>query len=79
MTIAKYVISSLCYELVGIRVEAIMAISINHVSVHADDLEETAAHRERPTICSRRPPNPGGRLAEPTSTNGSKRCCERTQ
>jgi hypothetical protein len=55
------------------------AISINHVSVHADDLEETAAHRERLTTYAGRPPNPGGRLAEPTSTNGSKRCCERTQ
>jgi hypothetical protein len=55
------------------------AISINHVSVHADDLEETAAHPERVITCAGRPPNPGERLAEPTSTNGSKRCCERTQ
>ena len=78
MTITRYATSSLRYELVGIRVEATMAISINHVSVYADDLEETAAHRERLTICSGRPPNPGGLLAEPTSTNGSKRCCERT-
>jgi hypothetical protein len=58
MTITKYVVSSLHYELVGIRVEAIMAIAITHVSVHADDLEETAAHRERLTTRAGRPPKP---------------------
>ena len=56
-----------------------MAISINHVSIHADDLEEAVARGERLTTCSGCLPKPAGRVAEPTSTNGSKRCRERTQ